>query len=58
MEYALLALKGPSNIEKKVRELQSSLYRQGGLISALALPVMIPLCFVEPGALPAKRSTA
>jgi len=56
VEYALLALKGPSNIEKKVRELQSSLYRQGGLVSALALPVMIPLCFVEPGALPAKRS--
>lgn len=56
MEYALLALKGPSNIEKKVRELQSSLYRQGGLVSALALPVMIPLCFVAPGVIPAKRS--
>ena len=56
MEYALLALKGPSNIEKKVRELQSSLYRQGGLTSALALPVMIPLCFVEPGVASAKPS--
>jgi hypothetical protein len=56
VEHALLALKGPSNIEKKVRELQSSLYRQVGLISALALPVMIPLCFVEPGSLPANRS--
>ncbi len=56
MEYALLALKSPSNIEKKVRELQSSLYRQGGLVSALALPVVIPLCFVEPGAFSTSRS--
>ena len=55
MEYALLALKGPSNIEKKVRELQSALYRQGGLASSLALPVMIPLCFVTASAIPAKR---
>ena len=55
MEYALLALSGPSNIEKKVRELQSSLYRQGGLSSARALPVLIPLCFVDPGVIPAKR---
>jgi hypothetical protein len=56
MEYALLALKGPSNIEKEVLELQRSLYRQGGLVSALALPVMIPLCFVAPCVVPAKRS--
>ena len=56
MEFALLALKVPSNIEKKVRELQSSLYRQGGLASALALPVMIPLCFVEPGVASEKPS--
>jgi hypothetical protein len=56
MEYALLALKGPSNIEKEVRELQRSLYRQGGLVSALALPVMIPLCFIAPRVVPAKRS--
>jgi hypothetical protein len=55
VRYALLALSGPSNIEKKVRELQSSLYRQGGLASALALPAIIPLCFVEPRNLPAKR---
>jgi hypothetical protein len=55
VEYALLALSGPSNIEKKVRELQSSLHRQGGLASARALPVLIPLCFVEPGVIPAKR---
>ena len=44
-----MALRGPSNIEKKVRELQSNLYRQGGLSSALALPAFIPLCFVAHG---------
>jgi len=55
VRYALLALSGPSNIEKKVRELQSSLYRQDGLASALALPAIIPLCFVEPRNIPAKR---
>jgi len=54
VEYALLALKGPTNIENKVRELQRTLYRQGGLVSALSLPVMIPLCFAAPGAVPAK----
>jgi hypothetical protein len=48
MEFALLALGVPSNIEKEVRELQSSLYRQSGLASALSLPVMIPLCFLAP----------
>jgi len=56
VEYSLLALKAPSNIEKKVRELQSSLYRQVGLVSALALPVIIPLCFIAPGVVPAKRA--
>jgi hypothetical protein len=56
MEYALLALKGPSNIEKNVRELQSTLYRHAGLTSSLALPVMIPLCFVAPNLIPTKRA--
>jgi hypothetical protein len=56
VEYALLTLRGPTNIEKKVRELQSSLYRQGGLISARALPVLIPLCFVRPDAIPAEQA--
>jgi hypothetical protein len=55
MEYALVALAAPSNIEKKVRELQSSLYHQSSLASALSLPVMIPLCFVAPAVVPAKR---
>ena len=56
MDCALLALKGPSNIEKNVRELQSTLYRQGGLTSALALPVMIPLCFLSLSLIPTKPS--
>ena len=52
MQFALVALRGPSNIEKKVRELQSTLYRQGGLSSALALPAIIPLCFLELNRIP------
>jgi hypothetical protein len=51
VEHALLFLKGPTNIEKKVRELQLRLYREWDLPSGLAFPVMIPLCFVAlPGA--------
>jgi hypothetical protein len=46
VEHALLFLKAPSNIEKKVRELTICLYRDWNLLSARALPVMIPLCFV------------
>jgi hypothetical protein len=48
VEHALLFLKAPTNIEKKVRELQLRLYREWDLPSGLALPVMIPLCFVAP----------
>ena len=55
MERALLSLGVPSNIEKKVRELKTSLYREGGLVSAQALPVLIPLCFVPPAAGGQKR---
>jgi hypothetical protein len=54
VEFALVALSGPSNIEKKVRELQSTLYRRSGLASALALPAMIPLCSVAPRRIPGK----
>ena len=57
MEFALVALRGPSNIEKKVRELQSALYRQSGLSSALALPALIPLCFMAPRLIPATAGT-
>ena len=48
MECTLLSLDVPSNIEKKARELKTFLYREGGLVSARALPVMIPLCFISP----------
>jgi hypothetical protein len=54
MEFVLLALGAPSNIEKKVRDLQTRLYRQGGLASARALPVIIPLCFLDPRLIPSK----
>jgi hypothetical protein len=47
-ELLLLYLKAPSNIDKRVRELQTALYRNGGFISALALPIMIPLYFLSP----------
>ena len=53
MEFVLVALRGPSNIEKKARELQGTLYRQSGLSSALALPAVIPLCFASPRRIPA-----
>ena len=53
MEFALVAFRGPSNLEKTVRELQSALYRQSGLSSALALPALIPLCFIAPRHIPA-----
>ena len=54
MEFALLALRAPSNIEKKVRDLQTSLYRLRGLASGRALPVIIPLCFLDPRSIPSK----
>jgi hypothetical protein len=53
MEFALVALRGPSNIEKKVRELQGTLYRESGLASAQALPAIIPLCFLARNGIPA-----
>ena len=41
-------LKSTTKIEKRVTELQTSLYRDWELASALALPVMIPLSFLPP----------
>jgi hypothetical protein len=57
VEYLLLGLTGPSNVERKVRELQTFLYRRSGLDSALPLPVIIPICFVDPAFIPEKPST-
>ena len=48
-DYWILGLKAPTNIEKKVTELQTSLYREWELASALSLPVMIPISFLPPG---------
>jgi hypothetical protein len=48
VDYWILGLKAPTNIEKKVAELQTSLYREWGLASALTLPVMIPISFLPP----------
>jgi len=48
VDYLLLGLKAPTNIEKRVTELKTSLYRDWELASALALPVMIPLSFLPP----------
>jgi hypothetical protein len=48
VDYWILGLKAPTNIEKRVTELQTSLYRDWELASALALPVMIPISFLQP----------
>jgi hypothetical protein len=56
VERALLSLRVPSNIEKKVRELKTFLYREGGVVSARALPMMIPLCFVPSAVAVQKRA--
>jgi len=48
VDYWILGLKAPTNIEKRVTELQTSLYRDWELASALALPVMIPISFLPP----------
>ena len=53
VDYWILGLKAPTNIEKKVTELRTSLYRDWELASALALPVMIPLSFLPPQPAPA-----
>jgi hypothetical protein len=41
--FYLLALKAPTNVEKKVLEIKEELFRRHGLASALALPVGIPV---------------
>lgn len=47
-DYWILGLTAPTNIEKTVIELQTSLYRDWELASARSLPVMIPLAFLPP----------
>ncbi len=49
MVFILAALEPPTNVARRVRELQESLYRRWGLLSPLALPPLIPLAFLDPG---------
>jgi hypothetical protein len=46
--FLLAALEPPTNVARRVRELQESLYRRWGLVSPLALPPLIPLAFLDP----------
>jgi hypothetical protein len=48
--FLLAGLLPPTNVARRVRELQESLYRLWGLLSPLALPPLIPLAFFDPGA--------
>ena len=49
MVFLLAALEPPTNVARRVRELQEGLYRRWGLVSPLALPPLIPLAFLNPG---------
>jgi hypothetical protein len=49
MAFLLAGLQPPTNVARRVRELQESLYRRWGLLSPLALPPLIPLAFFDPG---------
>ena len=49
MVFLLAALEPPTNVARRVRELQEGLYRRWGLVSPLALPPLIPLAFLDPG---------
>ncbi len=44
MVFYLLALKAPTNIEKKVIEIRQALFRDWQMLSSAALPAVIPLC--------------
>ena len=46
MQVRVAALLPPSNIERIVSRLQETIYSSFGTISAMALPVMIPLGFI------------
>ncbi len=46
-DLKIIALLPPSNIERVVGALQEELFAHFGLLSSLALPVMIPISFCE-----------
>jgi hypothetical protein len=48
--FLLAGLQPPTNVARRVRELQEILYQRWGLLSPLALPPLIPLAFFDPGA--------
>ncbi len=43
----LLAFRAPGNIEYRVAQIQSFLFREFSMVSAIALPPLVPLCFAE-----------
>ena len=47
MEFRLFALEPPTNIQRAVQAIQEQLYSRWSLVSALALPPLIPLLFVH-----------
>ena len=49
-EHLLVALVAPGSVEATVGRLQISLFAAHGLVSAQALPPLIPVSFVTPGA--------
>ena len=49
-EHHLVALVAPGSVEAEVGRLQASLFAAHGLVSAQALPPLIPVSFLMPGA--------
>ena len=49
-EHLLVALVAPGSVEAEVGRLQASLFAAHGLVSAQALPPLIPVSFIVPGA--------
>lgn len=43
MDLLVWSLRLPTNVQKAVRDLQRALFREQGLVSAVALPVLVPL---------------
>ncbi|MBA7681432.1 hypothetical protein ES703_89770 [subsurface metagenome] len=48
MGYRLCALFPPGSVEKEIAQVQEKLFKSWGLVSALALPPLIPLFFLPP----------
>ena len=52
VDFLLFGLEPPTNIARRVRQAQESLYAAWGLVSPLALPPLVPLRFARPEAPP------